>query len=53
MPIYTAVFSKRNENNNVETFGIEMHLTKKDSLLEAKQQAKQHNWRFIELRKEN
>lgn len=53
MKTYTAVFMERTESGDLKTFGIEMHLTKKDSLLEAKQQAEQNNWRFIELRNNN
>ncbi len=33
-----------------ETFGVEMYLTKKDAIDEAKKQAKQNDWRFLELR---
>jgi hypothetical protein len=50
MKVYTAVFARRTQDNQLETFGIDMHLTKTDALKEAKIQAKQNEWRFMELR---
>ena len=50
---YKAVYAKRNDNGDIETFGLSISgNTNKERTREAKLKAIQYDWRFMEIRLE-